>query len=276
MASTMSLEPEAPSPSQRAQIEALENLNGTLRQHVAWLSSELARVSASEASVRARLGEVSGWLGKEAGIQPDQVGSLRERMERACDEAHRERARARAGEEALARAEEALAKREDQVLALSAQLGRAAGHLKDVAQQVAGWGSRHRRPEEEMPLDLTEAKFETQRRLIADLSQRLAERDAEMAAMRTAVDVWEARHNVWEATCLEPGAAGFVGRAARGSSGREKANGRAPEPTRTDSQRSLHEAEQAWRARCEQLRRAREQPPLGPVAGEGQGDEAET
>lgn len=249
----------SPSTTRAAYIRELEEQNAALQRHLAFLGSELSTAAGREAIVRKQLAEVSGWLCQETGVGVEEVGGLRERMDKALEEAAKERARAQAAEDARNRAEEALRKREDQVLQLSVQLGRAAAHLKDHAHEASTLARMAQAPAPELPSDLTEAKFATMQRIIGDVSSQLSEKTLELQTLQVAVDIWEARHNVWEAACLEHAGGGFRKGVAPASSG-NRPNGHPHERGTPATTTSLVEAEQAWRERCELLRRAREQP----------------
>jgi hypothetical protein len=249
---------ESPHPNavESALLRGLEEQNNALQTHVAWLSAELARVSADEQTARENLSLLSSRMNPLSAVSLHEVRSLQDRVGKLSDAAAAQSARAHAAELAVSSLQVNIAKRESQVLQLSMQIGLLAAHVKDQANAVAGWSERHPTNAQVLSTDLTTAKFEMQQRLIASLTQQLAEANFELGGCRVATNVWEARHMMWEQAIASNARAGVAPR-RNSSANWRRADDESAEDTSSTTKAtiSLAEAERAWQERCEQLRR---------------------
>jgi chromosome segregation ATPase len=261
---TRTIESPHPNAVEAALLRGLEEQNNALQTHVAWLSKELSRVSADEVRSRDTLATLTARFNPSSAISVQEVQTLQARVQELGDALSTQTARANAAESVATQLQSRLAKREDQVMQLSTQLGRAAAHIKEQANSVAGWSERQPAPAQPLASDLTEAKFEMQQRIITSLTQQLAEANLELGGCKRAADIWEARHMMWE-QAVESGVetlprktdAVALRRNGSGANFRrgEEAVEEAVSTSSLKTQRSLQEAERAWQERCEQQRR---------------------
>lgn len=249
---------ESPHPNavESALLRGLEEQNNAMQTHVAWLSAELARVSADEQTARKNLALLSARMNPLSPLSLHEVRSLQSRVGELSEAAAAQSARAHAAELEASSLRAKVAKRESQVLQLSTQIGMLAAHVKEQANAVAGWSERQPSSAQLLSTDLTTAKFEMQQRLIASLTQQLAEANVELGGCRVAADVWEARHMMWEQAIESSARADAVPRRNTSATWR-RADDEAAEDTSGAAKAtlSLAEAERAWQERCEQLRR---------------------
>jgi hypothetical protein len=221
---------ESPHPNavESALLRGLEEQNNAMQTHVAWLSAELARVSADEQTVRENLASLSARMNPLSAVSLHEVRALQDRVGELSDAAAVQSARAHAAELAASCLQAKVAKRESQVLQLSVQIGQLAAHVKEQANAVAGWSERQPMNAPLLSTELTTAKFEMQQRLIASLTQQIeSSAHADIAPRRNSSATWRRSE---DETAEDTSSA-------------------------TKTTISLAEAERAWQERCEQLRR---------------------
>lgn len=247
------LESPRPNAVEAALLRGLEQQNNALQTHVAWLSAELARASADEASAREDLAVATARLDPSSTVSLQEVKDLQQRVKELGDALSTRDARIHAAESRASALQSLLAKRDEQVVQLGLQLGRAAAHMKEQARAVAGWSERQPPSSQPMPSDLAAAKFTMQQRLIAELTQQLDEARRKMAGVQGASEIWEARHMMWEQMVEARAAAPPPQRNGSGLFSQRRVGEDGGSALR--SEQSLLEAERAWQERCELQRR---------------------